>query len=51
MYQQKIGILLSAMPWVRVRRMDTTSSTPADSAEISTKVIPSSQKSEPGPGE
>ncbi len=51
MYQANSGILCSAMPWVRVRRIDTTSSTPAESAEISTKVMPSSQKSEPGPGE
>ncbi|GEM_PF-3270905 len=38
------------MPLARVRRIDTTSSTPADTAEISTKVMPSSQKSEFTPG-
>jgi len=31
--------------------MDTVSSIPAAMAEISTKVIPTSQKSDPGPGE
>ncbi len=50
MYQAYSGILCSAMPLVRVRRIDTTSSTPADTAEISTKVMPSSQKSEFTPG-
>ncbi len=39
------------MPLVRVLRMDTTSSTPADTADISMNVMPNSQKSEPGPGE
>src|SRR5690554_1025984 len=51
MYQQKIGILLNDIPLVRVRRMETTSSIPAEMAEISTKVMPSNQKSGPCPGE
>jgi hypothetical protein len=50
MYQAYSGILCSAMPLVRVRRIETTSSTPALTAEISTKVMPSSQKSELTPG-
>ena len=50
MYHANSGILCSAMPWVRVRKIDTTSSTPAESADISTKVMPSSQKSEPKSG-
>ena len=51
MYQQKIGICRRDIPLVRVRRIDTTSSTPALIAEISTKVMPSNQKSGPLPGE
>src|SRR5690606_22971843 len=51
MYQQNSGICWSDILAVRVRIIDTTSSTAADTAEISTKVIPSSQKSEFGPGE
>ncbi len=51
MYQANSGMRCSAMPGARVRRIDTVSSTPAESAEISTKVMPSSQKSDPRPGE
>src|SRR5690554_8159635 len=51
MYQQNSGIRLRDIPWARVRRIDTTSSTPADMAEVSTKAMLSKQKSEPGPGE
>src|SRR5690554_7636937 len=39
------------MPLLRVRRMDTSSSMAPLTEDISTKVMPSSQKSEPGRSE
>ena len=51
MYQQKIGMRVRLMPLLRVRRMATSSSIAPLTEEISTKVMPSSQKSDPGPGE
>jgi len=49
-YHAKIGILSSDMPGARYFRMVTVISTAAQMAEISTKVMPSSQKSELIPG-
>src|SRR5690554_3441160 len=51
MYQQKIGMRRRLMPLLRVRRMDTSSSMAPLTEDISTKVMPSSQKSEPGRSE
>ncbi len=51
MYHAYSGILLIVMPGVRVFRIETISSTPAATAEISANVTPSSQKSTFGPGE
>ena len=50
MYQAKIGMRSSDMPGARIFSTDTTISTASDSAEISTKVTPSSQISEFMPG-
>ena len=47
----EIGILSSAMPGARYFRTDTVISTAAAMAEISTKVMPISQKSVLMPGE
>ena len=50
MYQPKIGIRSSDMPGARILRIETTISTASVSAEISTKVTPSSQTSALIPG-
>jgi hypothetical protein len=50
-YQAMIGMRSSDMPGARNLRMLTMISTAADSAEISTKVTPSSQTSALMPGE
>src|SRR5690625_6716279 len=50
MYQQNMGMVPKVIPLVRLRKIDATSSIPADKAEISTKVTPNNQTSEPGPG-
>ena len=50
-YQAKIGILSSDMPGARYFRIETVNSTAAQIAEISTKVMPISQKSVLMPGE
>ena len=50
-YQAKIGILSSDIPGARYFRIETVNSTAAQIAEISTKVIPISQKSVLIPGE
>ena len=50
MYQPKIGIRSSDMPGARIFRIETTISMASDSAEISTKVTPSSQTSALMPG-
>ena len=44
-YQAKSGMRVSVIPGARSRRIDTMSSMAAESAEISTKVTPSSQTS------
>ena len=46
----KIGIRSSDMPGARIFRIETTISMASDSAEISTKVMPSSQTSALMPG-
>ena len=51
MAQANTGILCSAMPGARVLRMETISSTAAETAETSASVMPISQKSGPLPGE
>ncbi len=51
MYQAKIGMRVSDMPGDRSFRMVTMISIAAESAEISTNVIPSSQTSALIPGE
>src|SRR5690554_119530 len=51
MYQAKIGMRPSDMPGARIFRILTMSSTAAQTAEISTKVTPSSQTSALMPGE
>ena len=50
MYQAKIGMRSSDMPGARIFRIDTTISIASASAEISTKVMPSSHTSELMPG-
>ena len=50
MYQPKIGMRSSDMPGARILRIETTISIASDSAEISTKVMPSSQTSALMPG-
>ncbi len=50
MYQPKIGMRSSDMPGARIFSTETTISMASDSADISTKVTPSSQTSALTPG-
>jgi len=50
MYQPKIGMRSIDMPGARILRIETTISTAKLSAEISTKVTPSSHTSALTPG-